>query len=42
VTKHKFNATATKKEMEREVWFYEGQDQKDKEDAHRILQFKIR
>jgi hypothetical protein len=42
VTKHKFNATATKEEVNREVWFYKGQDKKDKEDAHRILQFRIR
>jgi hypothetical protein len=42
MTKHKFNATAKKEEMGRKVWFYEGQDQKDKEDAHRILQFIIR
>jgi len=42
VTKHRFNATATKEEMKREVWFYEGQDKIDKENAHRILQFRIR
>jgi hypothetical protein len=42
VNKRKFYATATEEEMERTLWFYEGQDEKDKEKAHQILQCRIR
>jgi hypothetical protein len=40
VTKRKFFSLATKEEMDMEVHLYEGQE--DKEDAHRILQCRLR
>jgi hypothetical protein len=42
VTKRKFFATASPAELTKELVFYDGQDQDEKDELHRILQFRLR
>ena len=42
ITKRKFYAMATKDEAQRDLVFSSGQKKQDREEVHRILQFKLR
>jgi hypothetical protein len=42
ITKRKFYAMATKAEAQRDLVFLSSQNKPDREEVHRILQFKLR